>query len=193
MKHSDRQGLLRFQSTHMENSHTYNQCRPNKEQHVNELVAPAPDPLDTCPPQQQLELLGHSGNAAVPLLFSPEGPAATLPCPVPCMPQCNPSGVAYLDATLNVVLDMFVQDATLVVLHVPEALDRGECCTHNRRFPGWVPQPNLALLAEAQMVTLTTLLLLLPKWACNYARGNIIANIAWRQSVRGHCAARSLR
>ena len=56
----------------------------DKEQQVNELVAPAADPLDACSPEQQLELGPIAGDAPVAAAFppaeSPQAPPAALAC-----------------------------------------------------------------------------------------------------------------
>lgn len=63
---------------------THNKCSSHKQQHVDELVAPASHPLHAGSPQQQLELLSHPGDGAKPALLAPPGPSASLPHPTIC-------------------------------------------------------------------------------------------------------------
>ena len=63
---------------------THNKCSSHKQQHVNELVAPASHPLHASSTQQQLELLGHSGDGAEPALLTPPGPTTSPPHPMLC-------------------------------------------------------------------------------------------------------------
>ena len=63
---------------------THNKSCTRKEQHVNELVAPAPDPFHARPPQQQLELLGHPRDTAVAPLLTPEGRSEKAHRAMPC-------------------------------------------------------------------------------------------------------------
>ncbi len=71
---------------------THNKCSSHKQQHVDELVAPASHPLYASSPQQQLELLGHPGNGTERALLTPPGPTASPPHPTLCStmdPDCR--------------------------------------------------------------------------------------------------------
>lgn len=76
--------LCRMQRRNKCSQLTHNKSCTRKEQHVNELVAPAPDPFHARPPQQQLELLGHPRDAAVAPLLTPEGRSEKAHHAMPC-------------------------------------------------------------------------------------------------------------
>ncbi len=60
---------------------TNNKCSSHKQQHVDELIAPASHPLYASSPQQQLELLGDPRDGAEPALLTPTGPTTSPPHP----------------------------------------------------------------------------------------------------------------